>query len=40
MAWWWAIVFLIIGACFGAVVMGVCAYDNVKNNRKWWEDDE
>ena len=37
--WWWFPVALIAGACVGAVLMGVCAYDRVNSRKKWWEDD-
>lgn len=40
MTWVWVAVAFIIGACIGAVLMGIVAYDNVKSGRKWWEDDE
>jgi len=40
MAWWWSILLFIAGACVGAVVMGVCAYDSTHNGKKWWEDNE
>jgi len=40
MAWWWSILLFIAGACVGAVVMGVCAYDSVHNGKKWWDEDD
>lgn len=40
MAWWWGILLFVAGACAGAIVMGVCAYDNAHSGRKWWEDDD
>ena len=39
--WWITIIVFIGGVCFGAVLMGVCAYDNVKRcqtGKRWWED--
>ena len=39
-AWWWLIIALIVGACLGAVLMGICAYNrsDLENARGW--DDE
>lgn len=42
-AWWWIPVVFLFGTCFGAALMGVCAYDNVKRSRsgkRWWEDEQ
>ena len=39
MSWWGYILVFIAGACVGAVLMGVCAYDRVHSGKKWWEDD-
>ena len=36
MAWIWYVVLFIAGACVGAVLMGVLAFDNVKRR----DDDE
>lgn len=36
-AWWWLIVALVVGACIGAVLMGIYAYNrsDLKNARGW-----
>jgi len=38
MAWVWYILVFIAGACVGAMLMGLCAYDNVK--KREWDKDE
>ena len=39
-AWWWLVVMFFVGAFLGAMIMGVCAYDNMRRGgKKWWEDD-
>lgn len=40
MSWWGYILVFIAGACVGAVVMGICAYDKACGKNKWWEDDD
>ena len=41
-SWWWIPIILMAGAMIGAVIMGVCAANNVNKNRdgkRWWEDE-
>ena len=39
-AWWWLVVMFFIGAVLGAMIMGICAYDNMRRDgKKWWEDE-
>ena len=40
-AWWWLVVALVVGACIGAVLMGIYMANRADlGNARKWNDDE
>ena len=37
--WCWVVLAMIVGACVGALLMGVCAANsNEKRGKRWWDE--
>ena len=39
MAWWWIVPAFVLGACIGAVIMGVCCANSAEYRKRWWDDE-